>query len=954
MKIILPSTNYTFTPSLNRVSFSPMSGNFDPAKLLGIVNVTTGKIIFATGSQPSGLGGTFSTVTFTNDTLTYSSSNVGQNSTDILQVIYEDPTATQTVGGSVSISGQPLDVSAASVPVKLSDGNGVKVLSTVDTITGEDGLNVNLLNSSFGGTVGAAMPLPFNQNALSIGVLNGGTLYAPALDPTSGELQVQAKISDSAGLPINNGQQTMTNSVPVTIASNQSAIPITTTSPIEVKVGQSVSQDILGVAVSGNRNNQIEVSFNSAPGASLITNTFTGSGAVSITNGHSIYSTGTAATSTARAQSVQLTTYRPAHEIYAAFTAAFLNPQGLCQSRIGLFNATNGFAIGYDGAIFSVFVRNNGSESAIDRGSFNVDTLTGASTSKFTRNGTPETLNLALSNLFRIRFAWLGSANILFEVFSPDGEWILFHNIRQPNSSYNPSITTPDLPMTLELVKTGTATNSSIATACWGAGTTSAYSPISSILNDNTLAAMTRSVITGQTTGGGPSPSYVNVKVNPSGALTVENTQSGTASNNVAQYGGVTTSLGQKAMAASMPVVLASDQTIIDVEQPDLYINGAVNIAAGNNLFNNPAGPGGTDAQGYKSGSCQVFITNAGGSIEFQHSSDNSTWVTMPAFRVDSVSPPPIVAPISGTVSSFVYHFPIKMRYIRLNVTSTLAGSPRANLRLSQDSWAPIVGTVVSAVAANLNATVAGSLTSVGTITTVTGVTTVSTVSAVNSAALSSTQVVDVASAAITTTQTSANVNTAATQAASFAVYVTAISGAGAALDVQVQETMNGTDYFTIYQFERITTTGQFYSPAIKLSGSGLRYIRTISGTTPSVTNSVNRIQRSGQAETVRRFINRTIDPNTLNSNTGSFFCDGVEDFNLIVRCTAQTTAATIELQFSTDNTNWFTSTATVTTSVGIVMARIDNQQFKFVRASVTAAGTGITLGEITIGGHSA
>jgi len=273
---------------------------------------------------------------------------------------------------------------------------------------------------------------------------------------------------------------------------------------------------------------------------------------------------------------------------------------------------------------------------------------------------------------------------------------------------------------------------------------------------------------------------------------------------------------------------------------------------------------------------------------------------------------------------------------------------------LSQDAWSPIVGTVVSAVAANLNATVAGSLTSVGTITTVTGVTTVSTVSAVNSAALSATQVVDVASAAITTTQTSANINTAATQAASFAVYVTAISGAGAAMDVQVQETMNGTDYFTIYQFERITTTGQFYSPAIKLSGSGLRYIRTISGTTPSVTNSVNRIQRSGQAETVRRFINRTIDPNTLNSNTGSFFCDGVEDFNLIVRCTAQTTAATIALQFSTDNTNWFTSTATVTTSVGIVMAQIDNQQFKFVRANVTAAGTGITLGEITIGGHSA
>jgi hypothetical protein len=114
------------------------------------------------------------------------------------------------------------------------------------------------------------------------------------------------------------------------------------------------------------------------------------------------------------------------------------------------------------------------------------------------------------------------------------------------------------------------------------------------------------------------------------------------------------------------------------------------------------------------------------------------------------------------------------------------------------------------------------------------------------------------------------------------------------------------------------------------------------------------RISRQGQAETVRRFINRTIDPNTLNSNTGSFFCDGVEDFNLTVRCTAQTTAATIALEFSMDNTNWFTSTTTVATIVGIAQAKIDNMQFKFVRATVTAAGTGITLGEVTIGGHSA
>jgi hypothetical protein len=875
---------------------------------------------------------------------------VGQNSTDILQVIYEDPTATQTVGGSVSISGQPLDVSAASVPVKLSDGNGVKVLSTVDTITGEDGLNVNLLNSSFGGTVGAAMPLPFNQNALSIGVLNGGTLYAPALDPTSGELQVQAKISDSAGLPINNGQQTMTNSVPVTIASNQSAIPITTTSPIEVKVGQSVSQDILGVAVSGNRNNQIEIAFNTAPGASLITNTFTGSAAVSITNGHSIYSTGTVASSTARAQSVQLTTYRPAHEIYSAFTAAFLNPAAGCQSRIGLFEASNGFAIGYDGVTFAVFVRSGGTETLVYKNNWNVDTLAGSSTSKFTRNGVPEAINLTLSNLFRIRFAWLGSANILFEVFSPDGDWILFHNIRQPNSAYDPSIQNPNLPMRLELIKTSGAINSSIATACWGAGTTSAYSPITDTLNDKSLAALTRSVITGQTTGGGGG--FVNVKVNPSGSLAVENTQSGTASNNVAQYGGVATSLGQKAMAASMPVVLASDQTIIDVEQPDLYTLGSINTAPGNNLFNNPAGPGGTDASGYKSAAVQVILTAAGGSIEFQHSSDNSTWVSIPVFRADSVSPNPITGVIAGTISSHVYHFPIKQRYIRLNVTATLSGSPRANLRLSQESWAPIVPAIVQSTAGNLNATVAGALTSVGTITTVTGVTTVSTVT---SAALSATTITDIASAAITTTQTSANIITGNQQNMAFQVGVSATSGTGQFMDVVVQETFDGTTYYDIYHFPRITAIGQYRSPQIRATGAGIRYVRTVGGTTPSFTNSILRPVRQTSSDLFRNFFDRTINPNTLNSTTPTFFIDGCDQLQLAVTMNAGGTAPVIKMQGSEDSLNWYDlPSMSVTAAVGAVTQIMSNATAmpRFVRSIVATAGVGASLESVDMKGR--
>ncbi|NCX93777.1 MAG: hypothetical protein EBX40_03775, partial [Gammaproteobacteria bacterium] len=727
------------------------------------------------------------------------------------------------------------------------------------------------------------------------------------------------------------------------------------------------------------------------------------------------------ATSSAKAVSVQTTTYRPAHEIYSAFTAAFLNQISTSVQRIGLFDANNGFFIGFVGTTFGVTVRNGAADTFTSQGSFNVDTLLGNITSKFTRNGTPEAVNFGFSNLYRIRFAWLGSANILFEIFSPDGEWVLFHNIRQPNTSYNPSIQSPNLPMNLEVVKSSGANNVSIATACWGAGTTSAYSPISSTLTDNTLAAMTRSVITGVTTGGGGN--YVNVKVNPSGALVTENTQSGTASQNIAQYGGVATTLGQKAMTASMPVVLASDQSAVSTNisqyggtsttlgqkamsasmpvtiasdqsslptttninqyggaavslgqkvmtasmpvvissdqsnvntlQPDVYITGAVTNLLNNNLILASAGSSSYDAAGYKSGSIQVVTAATSGNFTFEGSNDNTNFQVIPVFRNDLASPPAILTSITATASQFIYTFPIKFRYLRLRISSALNNNCQAFTKLSQESWSPTIPTVVQATGSNLNAVISGSLTSAGTVSQATA-SSLNCTAVVAGATLQAGATTDITSAALGAGTVNSNqVSTGSLQASSFAIYVTAVSGTPT-YDIDVQETMDGTSYYTIYSFERITATGQYYSPVIKHSGSGLRYVRTVGGTTPSVTSSVVRVSRQGQAETMRRFINRTIVPNTLNSNTGSFFCDGVEDFNLIVRCTAQTTAATIALEFSHDNTNWFTSTASVTTAVGIVQAKIINEQWKFVRATVTAAGTGITLGEVTIGGHSA
>lgn len=312
----------------------------------------------------------------------------------------------------------------------------------------------------------------------------------------------------------------------------------------------TINSDVLGVAVTGQRNNEIEISFFSSFNTDLITNTTASGGSATITNGHARYRTGANATGAAKGVSVYSCKYRPAHEQYAYFTAAFTAGAASSYQRIGIYDTNNGFFIGFENTSFGVTLRSNAVDTFIARASWNGDPLDGSAGSKFTRGGVPEAINLTYSNLFRIRFAWLGSANILFEVFSPDGGWILFHDIRIPNSQLDPSIRNPNLPMTVDVAKTSGASDLSIYTACWGAGTTSDVFPINETLNQYSLAKLTRSVITGETTSGGGG--FVNVKVNPSGTLSIS----------IGDIDGV---IGQETMANSLPVVIASNQSAIPI-----------------------------------------------------------------------------------------------------------------------------------------------------------------------------------------------------------------------------------------------------------------------------------------------------------------------------------------------------------------------------------------------------
>lgn len=298
---------------------------------------------------------------------------------------------------------------------------------------------------------------------------------------------------------------------------------------IIASLGGGAAKDVFAQAVIGTRNNQLEVDFSGTDPdtISLLTVTKTNGGDATNGGGQATFSTGTNTSGEIRAVTTRTVTYHPHAENYAAFTAIFT--QGISNSfqRIGLYSDTNGFFIGYEGTSFGVTKRSNSIDTFIAQASWSEDTLTGGSASKYTRNGTPEALDTTKDNLYRIRYGWLGAAPIYFEVLSPDGEWVTFHIIKHPNTAAVPTIEEPNQPLRVHIKKTSAGgTNLTIKTACWAAGTTSDLAKITSTLYDDTLAKTVRSVITGQTTAGGGG--YVNVKVNPSGALAVESTISGT------------------------------------------------------------------------------------------------------------------------------------------------------------------------------------------------------------------------------------------------------------------------------------------------------------------------------------------------------------------------------------------------------------------------------------------
>jgi hypothetical protein len=214
--------------------------------------------------------------------------------------------------------------------------------------------------------------------------------------------------------------------------------------------------------------------------------------------------------------------------------------------------------------------------------------------------------------------------------------------------------------------------------------------------------------------------------------------------------------------------------------------------------------------------------------------------------------------------------------------------------------------------------------------------------------------VADIASAAITTTATTSAVTPSFGCSYVVNIPVAAVSGTLPALDVDVQESDDtGLNWYTVYSFPRITTTGLYRSPKLALNGNRVRYAQTIGGTSPSFTRGINRLQCSDSVSSTRQLIDRTIVLTTLNSATPSINTQNCSCAQLVVNIGAATSAPILQLQGSDDNRlTWYpvggTLTAVASSTVTITIANANSQ---FLRAIVSTAGTEVTTGYILIKG---
>lgn len=125
-------------------------------------------------------------------------------------------------------------------------------------------------------------------------------------------------------------------------------------------------------------------------------------------------------------------------------------------------------------------------------------------------------------------------------------------------------------------------------------------------------------------------------------------------------------SIGQKAAAASLPVVLASDQgaipALVDAVSDGAITNGSATSAA-TVVTLNTAGFGG--------GSFQITGIGTSNTVSFEQSNDNATWIALPVNPASATT----AAPVTTATATGLFNFIATAAYVRARLSTYGSGT---------------------------------------------------------------------------------------------------------------------------------------------------------------------------------------------------------------------------------------------------------------------------------------
>lgn len=145
-------------------------------------------------------------------------------------------------------------------------------------------------------------------------------------------------------------------------------------------------------------------------------------------------------------ESKRVFAYQPGKSLQIFNTFVFDAAKAGLRQRVGYFDDLNGIFLEQDGTTINFVLRNNGSDTAVPKSSWNFDVLDGAGQSK-------KTLDLTKAQIFFTDIEWLGVGSVRCG-FVIDGVLIHCHSFHHANEIASAYMTTACLPLRYEITNT--------------------------------------------------------------------------------------------------------------------------------------------------------------------------------------------------------------------------------------------------------------------------------------------------------------------------------------------------------------------------------------------------------------------------------------------------------------------------------------------------------------------